>query len=165
MLSKYIIALILIVVIAVAALIIYFTLVPVPGPLPAWNAGGTWTGSLSMVDIGPPNCTYSGTATLNLTQNGNNVTGTLNVTNFHIINQPNPNVACDQGKSPFQFKMHGVVNSTSISLIDNYSLNYTGSMTSSLMTLQVLRMPPPSSGGKQCVEYCGFKQTFKLTRQ
>lgn len=128
---------------------------------PARDVTGTWSGSLTMQDTGPPGCSYGGTATLTLVMNGNDVTGSL-TESVQVTNQPDPNTPCDTTGTP-TFSVNGTVSSSSITMTDSEGDTLTGSFTTDLMTLNVASPVTPSSGGGKCVEYCGYTQTLTLS--
>ena len=115
------------------------------GAGPSRTSLGHGPGRSPMVDTGPPACTYAGTAIIALTQNGNNVEGTLTDT-LHITYQSSD--PCDPVTSgPIQVQVQGTISSSSISMTDNSEDVYTGTFTTGTMKLNVASIAPDHAIG------------------
>jgi hypothetical protein len=138
-----------------------------PGTITPSGIAGTWTGSIVMQDVGPPDCSYSGPVTLDLTQQDTAITGTITIA-LSITQQSPQGIQCDQ-LGPFTFDVQGTNSGTQIQFTDDEGVVYSGSATSDLMTLNVNTAgqgdAAAAAQGAQCVEYCGYTQVIKLTRQ
>ena len=130
------------------------------------DAAGTWVGTYNRMDIGSPACSYTGNATLVLTQEGDNVTGSVTLGDWTITKgSDDAEVPCISADYMIHYyTVSGVARSPEIVLRDSYGENTTGNFTSDLMTLHETGMVSTETG-VGCSAYCGSTWTFELTRR
>lgn len=136
---------------------------------PAKDLSGTWSGPASFQEtVDGARCTITGTFTLNLQQNGNDVSGDFDLSRISIHQQTLPSSSSVPGfcagpvNNELPGSVTGTVSSSSISLDQSGQPQFSGSFTTDIMSLTLKKC---LVNDEPCTVSNGAQWKISLTRK